>query len=565
MFTRKRSRSRESAVSQGTEEIIAADIEGRGEGDQGDISEIAGGLDESGIDQPFDYHYQITNNHPLGRLLLKNLSDLTNIAKKTNTKECEVNLKDFCYEFSSALDLEKEQLDERIRQNNEKFEKSLIEKELDSHKINASFTPPTEWGKHPTLTNLAKITAANKAFPGMSKFRGHPREGFLNIIEFFTVLRNAQEQCKLSEKEFIEKMIIASTGEAHEIISYCREQAEGVSDIYHSLLMRFDDRISVEEAKSRLLSFKATKSMNLARVQSQIMIYANRASAQYPVGPSRQNYYNLESCQALIKALPTNSQNIATTTYNSLTARLQEAPTYSVFTRALNNHRTIMDKDIRQYGVEPNRFNAGRYNNNNKRPRNSPQSYTRNTRKPNYSAYSVTLSSAGAEASGRTPYQNFAKPKNNNFGNNNNGYKQKFNNNYQSANFTPLNTNGRGFQGSRGGGLQRNNFRKNNSQRGKSPGRPTNNFNRNKRGSFTNNRVGFRSNNNNPSCSLCGYKNHKATDCRNIRDDSGNIKQIIPTMGVCNLCPKFITVRLHHPEIYCPWRYPHGILNKNRN
>jgi len=401
MFTRKRSRSRESAVSQNTEEIIAADIEGRGEGDQGDISEIAGGLDESGIDQPFDYHYQITNNHPLGRLLLKNLSDLTNIAKKTNTKECEVNLKDFCYEFSSALDLEKEQLDERIRQNNEKFEKSLIEKELDSHKINASFTPPTEWGKHPTLTNLAKITAANKAFPGMSKFRGHPREGFLNIIEFFTVLRNAQEQCKLSEKEFIEKMIIASTGEAHEIISYCREQAEGVSDIYHSLLMRFDDRISVEEAKSRLLSFKATKSMNLARVQSQIMIYANRASAQYPVGPSRQNYYNLESCQALIKALPTNSQNIATTTYNSLTARLQEAPTYSVFTRALNNHRTIMDKDIRQYGVEPNRFNAGRYNNNNKRPRNSPQSYTRNTRKPNYSAYSVTLSSAGAEASGR--------------------------------------------------------------------------------------------------------------------------------------------------------------------
>ncbi len=37
MFTRKKSRSRESAVSQGTEEIIATDIEGRGEGDQGDI------------------------------------------------------------------------------------------------------------------------------------------------------------------------------------------------------------------------------------------------------------------------------------------------------------------------------------------------------------------------------------------------------------------------------------------------------------------------------------------------------------------------------------------------
>ena len=387
MFTRRRSHSRESAVSQGTEEIVAVDIEERG--DQGDLSEIIGREDESGIDQPFDLHYQITRNHPMGRLLLKNMSDLTNLAKKTNTKESEINIKEFCVEFCAALDMEKEQLEERIKANNEQFEKNLIEKELDSHKINASFTPPTEWGKHPTLTNAAKITAANKAFPGMSKFRGHPREGYLTIIEFLTVLRNAQDQCKLSEAEFVEKMITASTGEAHEIISYCKDQRESVSDIYHSLIMRFDDRITVEEAKTRLLSFKATKNMNLARVESQIMLYANRASAQFPIGASRQAYYNLEACQALIKALPTNSQNIATTTYNSLTARLQEAPSYSVLTRALNNHRTIMDKDIKQFGTEPGRFGNNNRFNMKKPNRGLSQNYAKNVRKPNYSTCAV--------------------------------------------------------------------------------------------------------------------------------------------------------------------------------
>ena len=49
------------------------------------------------------------------------------------------------------------------------------------------------------------------------------------------------------------------------------------------------------------------------------------------------------------------------------------------------------------------------------------------------------------------------------------------------------------------------------------------------------------------NCSLCGYSNHRATDCRNIRHDAGNIKQIIPTRGTRIACPNHIKTHLQHP------------------
>jgi hypothetical protein len=539
MFGRRRSRSRESEPSQGTDEIlVAADIEREGEVNNGETS-MGDMLGPDQVQQ--DEAYMLTRNHPMGRILLKNLTDLTNLAKKTNTKESEANINDFCLDFCAALDLEKEQLDQKIKENNSIFEQTLIDKELDSHKINATFTPPTEWGRHPTLISAGRITAANKAFPSMGKFRGFPKDGYLNIIEFLTVLRNAQEQCKLSMKEFIDKMILSSTGEAHEIISYCQEQGESVPDIYHNLIMRFDDRLPIEEAKSRLQSFKGTKSMNLAKVESQIMIYANRASSQYPIGVSRTAFYNLEACQALIKSLPIHAQNIATTAYNSLTAKLQMAPTYSIFTRALNSHRAIIDKDLKQNGTEPVRF--GQFTG--RKSRAQSRNYTVNNKRSDYTTYSV--SSTGAEAVSQTPKPNF---KNSGYGNRSQS---------TGANFTPVNQNGRGYQGNRGRVPQGSQPYRNFNSRGGTSGRPTNKFNNSTRGRF----------NNRPSsnlyCSLCGYRNHKAPDCRNIRDDTGAIRQIIPTMGTCSKCPGYITSRLHHPEVYCPFRAPKGVLYKPSN
>jgi len=119
------------------------------EGEMGDLESIG---DVFGPDQTVDpSSYEITKNHPLGKLLLNALSDTTNLAKRTNTKETETNIKDVCDMFCAHLNLTEDLLDKKIKKNNEKFEQELLDKEVDSHKINASIMPPGNWGKHPTL------------------------------------------------------------------------------------------------------------------------------------------------------------------------------------------------------------------------------------------------------------------------------------------------------------------------------------------------------------------------------------------------------------------------------
>ena len=576
MFGRNnsRSRSRESEHSKTSEEILAEiEIERDMEGNGRDI----GGMGErAGSDQSLHLAREITQSHPLGRLLIKNTRDVTSLAKHTNLKEVDSNLNDICREFRNSLALETKRLESMIQENNHRFEMELINKELDSHKINASFKPPTEWGEHPTLTSPLRITTAQKMFPGLGKFKGFPKDGYLSIVEYLTIMRTAQEHCKLSKTEFIERLILTSTGEAHELIAFCHEQGEEIEDIYHSLVMRFDDRITVDEAKIRLQSFKATKGMNLAKVESQIMILANRASAQFPVGESRQAYYNLEACQALIRSLPQNSNITASTTYNSLTARLQKAPTYSFFTRALNAHRSVIDADLRVHGSDAGRFNRFP----NKRGNNSARNNYKK-RAANYSAYSVSIGAPGAVAVSQTPF----KPKpimaprgNNELKNNSNNYNSNYvakarnnysanrnrNTSYQkpntSANYTPINRNGKGYRPSTQ--IPRNKpymqARRNPNNKPFQKRVYSNNNNR-----YTPNRAINNSTGRYQNCSLCGYSNHRATDCRNMRDDAGNIKQIIPTMGTCSSCPNHIKTRLHHPPTLCPFRVNGPFANKN--
>ena len=65
-----------------------------------------------------------------------------------------------------------------------------------------------------------------------------------------------------------------------------------------------------------------------------------------------------------------------------------------------------------------------------------------------------------------------------------------------------------------------------------------------------------------PYCSLCGDWSHKAaSSCRNMRDDSNKIVNVMPSHTTCNLCPMFVQPRLSHPPMYCPSR-PNGIFAK---
>jgi hypothetical protein len=84
---------------------------------------------------------------------------------------------------------------------------------------------------------------------------------------------------------------------------------------------------------------------------------------------------------------------------------------------------------------------------------------------------------------------------------------------------------------------------------------------------WNNNKPPFRRNNNKTPwnaknrCSLCGLRNHTATNCQNIRDDKGNKIGMFITHGTCSKCPSYIRPRLHHQEQLCPYR-PGGPLAK---
>ena len=64
-----------------------------------------------------------------------------------------------------------------------------------------------------------------------------------------------------------------------------------------------------------------------------------------------------------------------------------------------------------------------------------------------------------------------------------------------------------------------------------------------------------RSHNNSKYCSLCGKKDHIASQgCPFMIDDTGAQVEIMPTLGTCSVCPEKIFPRLNHPAMFCPFR-----------
>jgi len=75
-------------------------------------------------------HYEYTNNHPLGKLLLKVLHDNTQLAKKTGLKTMELGIDDLCTSFYNAQLLERNRMKNSILQTTAGIEMSMIEKEM---------------------------------------------------------------------------------------------------------------------------------------------------------------------------------------------------------------------------------------------------------------------------------------------------------------------------------------------------------------------------------------------------------------------------------------------------
>jgi hypothetical protein len=470
---------------------------------------------EQGIEAPNiqrwtdDLSYRFTSAHPIGNILLKILQDTTNLAKKNNTKAMATNIDELCTAFHNGIKLERANLHNRYESTIADVEKSLMDKELNAHTINAAIMPPTEFSDEPVIGNHLKLGEIIKVFPKPSRFSGNlQKDGNYSVVEFLNALTAAQRQCKLSEEEFIDRILASSTGLAHDLILEWKSNGDNASTIYHSLLVNFDSRMSPEEARNKLATFTIGKNSNLARAESNIQLLVGRAAAMFPYGESRNAYRNMEGCSTLIRALPPYSSLTANNLYQNYTTRLGRACTMHELFRGLDQYRGVIDRDIKANGTSM-------------MPKFVPPKGGLNKK---YSSYSMAVQMGGSNRQNAVrpvPPPNMIQNKQNDISYTPKPVVRNFNNRTR-----PQNNNNNQNYG------PRNNrpFNKNNNR--------FNNFKR-------------------QSCPLCG-QNHKA------EDDSGKILEMHPIHGICTKCPSFVKPRLHHPEVVCPYRVG-GPLNKRKN
>ena len=299
--------------------------------------------------------YLFTKNHPQGAALLRLVEDMTNLAKKSNVKSMSTNIGDFCSAFHNSIRLERDRTDNLIGNCNHDIEMSILNKELATHKYNTSIPPPQYFSPVPTITSTQKSIEVLKVFPRHAKFSGTNKDGGMGVVEFLRSLVAAQNQCGLSEEEFLDRLLASSTGQAHDLILEWRLNGMNSATVFYNLLLNYDKRTLPLEAKAQLLNYKAPRSGTLASAEAHIVKLMGRAASTYPAGPSRMTYYDHEGTSALINALPLDSSLIASQIYNKITAQMQRACTLLELSQGLNLHRDSIDRDIKMNGATTNK------------------------------------------------------------------------------------------------------------------------------------------------------------------------------------------------------------------
>ena len=320
--------------------------------------------------------------HPLGQILLKIQATNLQLCKKNNINPSTCNLQDLCDSFLDVVSFQEKSFQKML----DNFAPSLEEKitgkinsiELNHFDEQQSVVPPLDFAPFKVIgqgVGRVSLKDVESAFPVKpnQRFTGNP-EG-VDIIEFLQSMNMAQRTIGLSEAEFIDYLIKSTSGDACKLISSYLEVPMDLDTIYHNLLSNYDDRMPPSQAKAQLSTFRIPKYLSMAKGESKIMSLASRASVTFPPGAPRRLYYDIESCNCLIKALPTESSNLANNKYQTLCAQFNRNPTYAEFMKSLMKHADSINEDIKRFGATSN------YDRNDRRSgRNSARNFDDNQR-----------------------------------------------------------------------------------------------------------------------------------------------------------------------------------------
>ena len=479
---------------------------------------------------------EYTRSNPLGNALLDMAADNMALHQKMNFKESTFRVGDLCAAFYEHMELEKDKMAKSMALSTGVIEQKIIEKEFNSYSCAEHMPAPTKFSDTNVLISAHARSDAIRVFPTKTKFNGTENNNGMNIHEFLSLVNAAQKQMNLSREEFLEFLLMTTTGKPHVLIKDWSENGNDIESIYYNLFVHYDMRMSPETAREKLFAYKARKNSSLSKVTSDIMQLALRAACVHPQGLARTACYNNDAIQSLIRSLPPMASDTASNKYYTLTSWLNRPATFVELSRALAINTHVIDAEIAKSGVAPSSFA------NKLQGKNNGMNYKNKKPAPQQAIYAVNTRD-GQQAG---PVAQPTRGKN----------KQQIQG--AQAFYTqpppplPANVRGRG-----GNNVSRGNARGGFGNRGGAGNgnRNSNGYSGN-RGNNGNKRGGNRFGNKSKNyCSLCGFRDHLATEgCPNIQDDQGKILSVHPSQNTCPDCPPNVQPRLNHSAAYCPFR-----------
>ena len=489
-------------------------------------------------------YMEYTRSNPLGSALLDIVADNMALHKKLNFKESNLRVGDLCAAFHQHMECEKDKIKRDLESVSEKTEMRILNKELQAYNCKENLPAPKEFSARNVLATAGARADAIRIFPTKNKFNGTEHSNGMNIHEFLSLINAAQKQMKLSREEFLEFLLMCTTGRPHILIKDWSENGDDIESIYYNLFTHYDMRMSPETAREKLYAFKARKNLSLSKVISDIMQLALRAACVHPQGVARTASYNNDAVQALIRCLPPIASDTASNKYHTISSKLQRPATFVELSRALSIKSHTIDAEIAKSGAAPNYNYVGKHPQGNAGHNTHRSSKDKKPRSQMNTAFVVNTqqvqhkggqhsSPSGRNHHGQSKQQGQRaeafyghSPQKHHNNDNGKGKSGNFNDNRKAYYKGNGNGNVNGF-GQGNGNRKGNNGYRGNKQHSK----------------------------NLDYCSLCGFKNHLATDgCPNIQDDMGKIIPVHPCQNTCPDCPSTVHPRLNHSATYCPFR-----------
>ena len=471
-------------------------------------------------------------NSKLGNHLLNQTATLLAICKKMNLPEKKMLSMDETAKLFYQYDTEKDSKNALcVEDIVAKVENNLVNNEFSCFDMSQPVKPPTRFSPIPVLTTPEKYKTALSNFPTRSSQKFCDK-GSMNIIEFLLEMNSGQRVANLSEQEFIDFLLKCTTGNVYTILLDYVSFNHSLDEIYSYLLGTYDNRMDIETAQDLLHNLRAEKHQKLINLQSRILSLSSRASARAPPHQSKTDFFNMNACSALIRALPTESARLVTEISGALSNKLKRLLTFNELTRALKKFTSIIDQDIRNNGAHvpfKNRTVFGK-NKVSRAPTFTPRFRSMNRR--------VNVVSYGGNSIGFNP-----NPRNDNHFRRNDGQDRQ----YRSNGYERQSRTDRPDRQMQNTKLSHNPRRKENDRKNV---RNLTFKNKEHLGKDTLPSLSRKK----KYCSLCGDNSgtHSSSDiCFKMRSRDGRIQDVIPTFLPCQTCQKVEGKDLFHPSAFC--------------